>query len=806
MFVWLVPGLYAQLSGPRPGDIYREFILNLKSGDNWRVTDPDAGASGAQDFLPNPVMTIQISDLEGALRAEALMDIWGGHTGTTGKRFRFNGNDWIDLPDHPTIAESPECYNSEFNYITEIPLAHLKEGANEFEGTSGGQTCFNFNWGQWGWYVMLVRIYYGPEKPHPTGSISSHPSGSDIVEPDTILVEAQGAAGIKRVDLLGRYRGYDENGDGIYMDWHRNYHAHILEEHIGSATHAPYEIIWDNQWVPDQDTGSVSFMARILDSNNVWFVSEVVDSISLIRPEGVSVKMFTAENVPKKFWVRAGEKKSCDIYIQELTEATNARIIHRTWNGQDGGAGSGDIDKPLFVNDWQGKVHGANHNYALSMTKVAVGSLNVGRNEVAYKSTTVHHGIEILWPGPALLVRYNSNAAKVETPVISPPSGEYQMPVEVSIACQTPGASIYYTTDGTEPTVGSNRYLAPFQIDDDAIVRAMATKFDYLPSDTVRMDYRRFLFPRLVRAYKGPVDSTVVVEFSKPVEQTSAEDTANYSLDDGGKIIRATLDPEDSSRVILAVEEMVKGMEYTLSVNNVRDIHGMFIPFNSKAVFVYDYIVEITASDASEDHLPEHSMDGNFSTYWSALGTTGVWIQYDLRTMRLVQSVEIAFLFGDQRKSYFSIETSVDGMEWTEVYTGESSGGSLDLELFDFEDRQARYVRILGLGNSSTNDWNSYTEVQINWFAATGIPDRDSGTELKVFPQPAGDGIHVVLPGWQERTDMLFVNVMGQISRARLTGRSTWVPTRDLASGVYLIMVPFKERMLTKKILIINGN
>jgi len=403
----IISGSYCQLSGPQPGDIYKEFALNLKSGNNWRVTDPDAGASGALDFLPNPVMTMQIDDLEGAIRAEALMDIWGGHTGTTGKKFRFNGKPWIDIPDHPTIPENPECYNSEFNYITELPLSYLHTGNNTFEGISGGQTCFNFDWGQWGWYVMLVRVYYGPEKLHPTGSITSHPSGSDVIELDTIMVDAYSSVGIKQVDLLGKYMGYDENGDGIYMDWHRNYHTPVLEGHLGSVKNPPYKFIWENQWVPDQAPESVSFLARIQDSSNVWCVTEIVDNISLVRPEGVSVKMFTAEEVPQKFWVRAGKQQYCYINIDDLSNATNAMLIHRTWNGQDGGAGSGTIENPLSVNNWQGKVEGVNHNYALSRVRVPVISIREGSNRVGYYSDTDHHGIEILWPGPAILIRYN---------------------------------------------------------------------------------------------------------------------------------------------------------------------------------------------------------------------------------------------------------------------------------------------------------------------------------------------------------------------------------------------------------------
>ena len=403
----LFQGSNGQAKGPQPGDVYKEYIVNLKIADNWRVTDPQAGNSGALAFLPNPVLTIAIDDLEGAVRAEALMDIWGGHTGTTGRRVRFNGNDWIDLPEHPSITESPECYNSEFNYITAVPLEYLQEGENTFEGTSGGQTCFNFNWGQWGWYVMLIRIYYGPEKAHPTGMITSHPTGSDIVEMDTIEVNASGTAVIKKVDLLARYNGYDENGDGIYYDWHRNYHSVVLAKHVGTMVSAPYRFVWDTRWIPDQLTGSVSFLARIQDNDGVWYVTDIADSLTLVRPEGVSVKMFTAENVPQKFWVRAGEKKYCNVTIGDLAGATDAILMHRTWNGTDGGAGSGTVPLPLSVNAWNGKVGGVSHNYYLSVVNVPLDAFLEGSNKIGYHSDTEEHGIEILWPGPAILVRYN---------------------------------------------------------------------------------------------------------------------------------------------------------------------------------------------------------------------------------------------------------------------------------------------------------------------------------------------------------------------------------------------------------------
>ena len=78
-------------TGPGAGDVYRETLLAIHFGDDWRVTDPDALNSGAADFLPNPVLSLEVPDLTGAVRAEMIIDRWGGHPGTSNKRIRLAG-------------------------------------------------------------------------------------------------------------------------------------------------------------------------------------------------------------------------------------------------------------------------------------------------------------------------------------------------------------------------------------------------------------------------------------------------------------------------------------------------------------------------------------------------------------------------------------------------------------------------------------------------------------------------------------------------------------------------------------------
>lgn len=397
--------------GPRAGDIYREYAVNLKNGNWWRVTDPDAGDPRAAAFLPNPVLEIDIDGLEGAVRAEVLMDVWGGHAGTSGKKFRFNDNAWMAVPDLPTIPANPESYMAEYNVILDLPLQYLKEGKNTFQGTSGGQISYNFNWGQWGWYVMMVRIYYGPGRPHSAGQITWPASGMSISENPEIVIKAEDPGSVSEIQVIGKYFGYDENGDGLYYDWHRAYHGTQIEGHIGSLSKAPFHLTWDTRYLPDQDSNGISLVARIRDTSGTWFVTRMVDDVRLIRGDSLSVRMYTSHDIPEKFSVRAGKTMSCKSDINILKNARTGMLYHRTWNGGDDEAAGGSVDKPLIINGHHFRCYGKNHFFAQSSIEIPVSILHKGINEIAYTSDTEHHGIEILWPGPAFIIRYRPISA-----------------------------------------------------------------------------------------------------------------------------------------------------------------------------------------------------------------------------------------------------------------------------------------------------------------------------------------------------------------------------------------------------------
>jgi hypothetical protein len=68
--------------------------------------------------------------------------------------------------------------------------------------------------------------------------------------------------------------------------------------------------------------------------------------------------------------------------------------------------------------------------------------------------------------------------ASVATPTFTPAEGTYTSTQNVSISCATEGATIYYTTDGSDPTSSSTQYSTAIPISTTTTVKAIAKKND----------------------------------------------------------------------------------------------------------------------------------------------------------------------------------------------------------------------------------------------------------------------------------------------------------------------------------------
>ncbi len=128
---------------------------------------------------------------------------------------------------------------------------------------------------------------------------------------------------------------------------------------------------------------------------------------------------------------------------------------------------------------------------------------------------------------------------QVATPSFSPAAGTFVNSVDVTINCDTDGANIYYTTDGSDPDESSNPYTGAFTINDTTIIKARAYKDGMTASDIASATYTIQPPPQVATPSFSPAAGT----FVNSVDVTISCDTAGASIyytTDGS-------DPDESS-------------------------------------------------------------------------------------------------------------------------------------------------------------------------------------------------------------------------------------------------------------------
>ncbi len=92
--------------------------------------------------------------------------------------------------------------------------------------------------------------------------------------------------------------------------------------------------------------------------------------------------------------------------------------------------------------------------------------------------------------GDIAVMVYNGLRTTVAAPVASVEAGTYYVNQLVTLKSDTEGVKIYYTTDGTEPTVNSDEYTGGnINILSTATLKAIAVKDDVLVSDVMSVEY-----------------------------------------------------------------------------------------------------------------------------------------------------------------------------------------------------------------------------------------------------------------------------------------------------------------------------
>ena len=122
----------------------------------------------------------------------------------------------------------------------------------------------------------------------------------------------------------------------------------------------------------------------------------------------------------------------------------------------------------------------------------------------------------------------------VAKPTFTPAAGTYYAPFEVTLKTGTTGATVHYTTDGTDPTTASPVYANPITISATTTVKAIAVLDDKV-SDIAVAEYVMGESTEVanIAAYQAVTDSTHVT-FTNPVTVLAQNGNSIYVKDASG--------------------------------------------------------------------------------------------------------------------------------------------------------------------------------------------------------------------------------------------------------------------------------
>ncbi len=221
---------------------------------------------------------------------------------------------------------------------------------------------------------------------------------------------------------------------------------------------------------------------------------------------------------------------------------------------------------------------------------------------------------------------------------------------------------------------------------------------------------------------------TTTITATTTENTTGAERSGNISIDEvaGGDDLSTTL----------SVVQLITSITFEIPIIATTSIGMQDIP---------------TVSE-------ENAYNDNLTNYWTGNPDTAaeVSITFDLGTLHFLTEIGINFWKADERTTTFSIAIADDASgpfaTIIDAETSADSGITVETEqLFSLNGTIGRYVKFIGIGNSSSTNWTSIANVNIygdlNCENATtnviNMQQEDQGITL--FPVPVTAGILTIL-------------------------------------------------------------
>ncbi len=184
-------------------------------------------------------------------------------------------------------------------------------------------------------------------------------------------------------------------------------------------------------------------------------------------------------------------------------------------------------------------------------------------------------------------------AEQVVAPTFTPAAGTYSSVQNVTISCETAGATIYYTTDGTAPTTESTAYSGAISIDETTTIKAIAVKDGMITSEVAVATFTMHI-PSItvntnsINATQAESDGTITVTYNNIT--TIAAEVKFYESDGTTPATYNWIDAEINN---------TNNVDYVISANtgNERTAYMKVYALDDEANDVYSELITITQEE-----------------------------------------------------------------------------------------------------------------------------------------------------------------------------------------------------------------
>lgn len=401
------------LAQPQPGDVYKnyywttgesqyKFLRVIGDGDyrepvNFTEVYPKDKIKDGWVLLEHDV------DLDKAIRAEVQIEKLLSHDETENLSIKVNHSQWVRFPESKYVPEPQSRYlNHDYPVVT-IPLKYIKKGIdNKFRFKVDSTQRFGMP--QNILYGVCLRIYYKSSKSHAFAKLKDI-YDNKIQEKQSL--ELQNIKGnIDEVDFVGFYEDVNYQTDGKYRQWQYTYFRGEMKHQIGHVSEAPFQTIWDTEWVPDQED-PIEVGAIIKDKSGICYFTESLKNLDLDRD--FEVRLCKPFNQPQLWATREGEFTHAFNLGCNPEEAIEFRLVWLSW--------SPGYFNGIYLNDWvvfTREGHKYTPGFHVYQSKECY-MLNWGINTVKTGKTpkvfgNMVHGAEVLFPGVMALVKFSKSS------------------------------------------------------------------------------------------------------------------------------------------------------------------------------------------------------------------------------------------------------------------------------------------------------------------------------------------------------------------------------------------------------------